>query len=172
MAVVLLTRAASHTSPQQDSAGAAPRPGLWWRDLLNYEHACFLLLATRADGPPTNRPRRGLSALCMNFAWQIPAVIQRLEENVAVTEELRRPLTLLFARRPDGHPCVVEVGPNVEKVFRATNGLRTAEQIAATAGVSLEETTTNLQALAAIGAVVHGMSPAEMMRLINSGAQR
>lgn len=165
-AVVLLTRVPTIPLLPSEACGdvAGVRP--WWRDLLNYERACFLQLATTAEGPPANRPRRGVSALCMNFGWRVPAVVQRIMGAEAVTEELRQPVTLLFARQSDGTPCVVEVGPNVERVFRATNGLKTPEQIAAAAGLSLEETAGHLEALAGIGAVVLAMSRDEMARLI------
>ena len=63
--------------------------------------------------------------------------------------------------------AVVEVGPDIERIFRATNGLRTVEQIASAAGMSLEDTKESLAALASIGAVVPAMSPEEMARLIN-----
>jgi hypothetical protein len=162
MAVVLLSRTPT-------TAGAWPgAPGPWWRDLLSYERACFLQLATTDKGPPTNRPRRGVSALCMNFEWQVPALIEHLTRGEPLTTNLRRPLTLLFARLPDGTPRVVEVGSTVEKVFRATNGLRTEEQIAVTADVSQEETARQLRALSSVGAVVPAMSQDEMARLISS----
>ncbi len=155
------------------SAGASvERPGLWWRDLLNYERGCFLQEATTAEGPPTNRPRRGVSALCMNFSWNVPEVIACLKDAKPPGDELRRPVTLLFARGSDGRVYVVEVGATVEKVFRATNGQRTLEQIAATAGVSVAETGEILQALAGIGAVVLAMTPEQMMRLIEQREKR
>jgi hypothetical protein len=131
----------------------APSPGLWWRDLCIYERGWFLQAATSDQGPPMNRPRRGVSALSMNFHWAIPDVVERLKTGRAVTEELHRPCTLLFSRGKEGKVYVVEIGGNVEKVFRQTNSLRTVEQIALTAGVSVSETTDILQALATIGAV-------------------
>jgi hypothetical protein len=177
MVVVLLSRVPTIALPRQQQIQHSPGsehggPGPWWRDLLNYERACFLQLATTAVAAPANRPRRGVSTLCMTFAWQVPALIERLKQGAAVTEDLHQPLTLLFARQSEGKLCVVEVGPNVEKVFRATNGLRTAEQIASVAGVSLEQTAQQLEALSSIGAVVPAMSPEEMIRQINAREQR
>jgi len=141
-------------------------PGPWWRDLCNYERGLFLQSATTDPGPPTNRPRRGVSALCMNFDWDIPKLPERLKSGDAIADDLRRHVTLLFARGPDAKPRVVEVGAPVERVFRATNGLRTLDQIAAAAGMSLEETKSMLQALAGVGAVAPAKSPEEITQIL------
>jgi hypothetical protein len=139
----------------------------WWQDLLNYERGVFLQEATTAPGPPANRPRRGASAVCMKFSWAVPELIERIQSGQRIGADLRRPVVLLFARARDGAPRVVEVGDRVERVFRATNGLRTLPQIAAAAGTSPDETTRILDALAQIGAVTPAMSPEEMTRIIN-----
>jgi hypothetical protein len=159
----------SHIEPAKADIAAA-RP--WWRDLLNYERGCFLQSATTAEGPPTNRPRRGVSSVCMNFAWAVPEIVEHLKSGRPITDDLLRTITLLFARTADGRVCVVEVGSAVERVFRATNGLRTVEQIAAAAGENVEETTEVLKALAGIGAVVLAMSSEEMARLIEARENR
>lgn len=147
-------------------------PGPWWRDLLNYERSYFLQDATTVEGPPTNRPRRGVSALCTNFSWAMPELLNRLKSGRAVDDELQRPSTLLFSRQANGEVCVVEIGAAVEKVFRSTNGLRTVERIAAAAGVQLDDTRRILQSLAEIGAVVLAMTPEEMTRLIEAREKR
>lgn len=143
-------------------------PGLWWRDLLNYERAWFIQSATTAEGPPTNRPRRGMSAMCLNFSWDMAEVIKRLQSGEIVTEELRRAVRLVFARGPEGRVFVAEVSPDYERVFRATNGLRTVEQIALIASVSTERAKQILCALAGIGAIVPAMSSARMMQQIEA----
>jgi hypothetical protein len=91
-------------------------PGLWWRDLCNYERSYFLQAATTDAGPPTNRPRRGTSALSTTFAWDMPKLLERLKAGLPVGPELRRNLILLFARGAEGKVYVVEVGGNIEKV--------------------------------------------------------
>jgi hypothetical protein len=143
------------------------RIGEWWRDLLNYERCCFLQAVTTSEGPPSSRPRRGPSAVCTNFSWAISEVVERIHTGQTIENALRRPVTLLFARNRAGRVSVVEVGADIEKVFRATNGLRTVEQIAATAGLGLEETNEILAALAGIGAIAPAMSPEEMLRRIS-----
>lgn len=146
--------------------GAPNQPGPWWRDLCNYDRAFFMQRATSDAGPPTNRPRRGVSALCTNFTWNMPELVKRLKSGEAISEDLRRPVTLLFSRSPKGGVQIVEVGGAVEKIFRATNGLRTVEQIASAADVPLSETQQVLHALAGIGAVVEGKSAEEIMQAL------
>jgi hypothetical protein len=143
-------------------------PGPWWRDLLNYERAWFIQSATTADGPPTNRPRRGISAMCLNFSWDAPEMIKRLQAGASLSAEYRRAVTLVFARNQEGRVFVAEVSPEYERVFRATNGLRTAEQIALIAGVSQEQAKQILGALAGIGSIVPAMSTARMMQQIEA----
>ncbi len=167
MAVIQLDRVAA-AGPWATGApsGAIRKPGPWWRDLLNYERGWFLQLATTAEPPPTNRPRRGVSALCMNFTWRVPALVEQLQSGKEISDDLHRPVTLLFARTREGRVAVVEVGVAVEKVFRATNGLRTVDQIADVADVPPEDTRRILESLGGIGAVVLAMSPEEMTRII------
>lgn len=141
----------------------ANQPGPWWRELCSYEKAHFMQTATTQGAIPANRPRRGVSAMCANFKWMMPELVKRLESGEAITEELHRPITLLFARGRDGNVRVVEVGPPVEKAFRVTNGLRTVEQIASVSGVSLDETQKVLSALAEIGAVELGKTSEQML---------
>lgn len=145
-----------------DRAAAEP----WWRDLLNYERAWFMQLATTLESPPTNRPRRGVSATCINFGWNMPALVKRLEADQRVSDELRAPVTLIFSRGAEGRVFVAEISPEIERAFRAANGLRTADQVALVAGISAGETEKILKSLAGIGAIVLPMSPDEMMRLI------
>jgi hypothetical protein len=146
--------------------------GPWWRDLLNYERAWFLQSATTAEGPPTNRPRRGVSSMCLSFVWNTPELIKRLQSGQDTPEELRQPVTLVFSRGPEGRVFVAQVSPEIERVFRATNGLRTAEQIARTAGATVDQTLRVLDSLAGIGAVVPAMSPASMIQQIEAREEK
>jgi hypothetical protein len=145
---------------------APNQPGPWWRDLCNYDRAVFMQRATTDAGPPTNRPRRGISALCTNFTWNMHQLVKRLKAGEVIGEELRKPITLLFARNTEGGVQIVEVGGAVERVFRATNGLRMVEQIASAADVPLAETQQILRALAGIGAVVEGKSAEAIMQAL------
>jgi len=144
------------------------QPGPWWRELCGYEKDYFMQVATTQPSIPANRPRRGVSAMCANFKWKMPELIGRLESGEAIGEELHRAVTLLFARGRGGNVHIVEVGPPVEKVFRATNGLRTVEQVAAAADVSLNETQKLLAALGEIGAVELGKTSEQMLDAIKT----
>jgi hypothetical protein len=128
-------------------------PGPWWRDLCNYERGWFLQTATTDAGTATNRPRRGVSALSTVFGWNMPKLLEAIEGGTPITDTLKRQTTLLFARGHEAKIYVVEIGGNVEKVFRYTNGMRTVPQIAEAAGVNEAETKKTLEALARIGAV-------------------
>jgi hypothetical protein len=141
-------------------------PGPWWRDLCNYERGYFLQDATTDHGQPTNRPRRGVSALCTNFTWNMPDVVKRLKQGEPITDDLRRPVTLLFSRNESGAVQIVEVGPAVEKVFRMTNGQRRIDQIASAAEIPLPETEQMLKSLSGIGAIVLGKSAEEIMEIL------
>jgi hypothetical protein len=128
-------------------------PGPWWRDLCLYERGWFLQTATTDAGTATNRPRRGVSALSNTFGWNMPKLLEALQTGTLITDTLKRSITLLFSRGADGKIYVVEIGGNIEKVFRFTNGMRTIPQIAEASGVNEAETKKTLEALARIGAV-------------------
>jgi hypothetical protein len=143
--------------------GAQNQPGTWWRELCAYEKNYFMQVATTQPATPANRPRRGVSAVCANFKWNMPELVTRLKSGEAIADDLRRNVTLLFARGQEGNVNIVEVGPPVEKVFRATNGLRTIEQIASAADVSSDETQKVLATLADIGAVELAKTQEQML---------
>jgi len=131
----------------------APASAAWWPDLLDYEYAYFLQAATAERGASGNRPVPGLSALCRRFAWALPEMLPRLRAGEAPGDDLRREVTLLFSRTHGGRIYVVEVEPEMESVFRATDGRRTVEEIAEATGIPTEQTRAMLASLTAIGAV-------------------
>lgn len=148
---------------------AQNQPGPWWRELCAHDRNYFLQVATTQQGPPANRPRRGVSAVTARFTWNMPELVKRLESGEAITDELRGSAILLFARGHDGNVRVVEVGTSVEKVFRATNGLRTVEQIASTAEMDVAEVQNVLTALAGIGAIEAAKTQKEMLDALDIG---
>ncbi len=131
----------------------APHPGPWWRDLVEYEYASFLQAATSEPAARTRRHTRGASAFCQTFAWFLPEVLERLRSGQPIEDDLRRECTLLFSRTHLGKVVVVEVEKDAAAVFRSTNGFRTAEQIAAAAGVPVEAVAPLLEQFVEIGAV-------------------
>jgi len=132
---------------------AAPSSVAWWPDLLDYEYAYFLQAATAERGASGDRPSPGVSALCRRFAWALPEMLPRLRAGEAIGDDLRCEATLLFARTHAGRIYVVEVEPELERVFRATDGHRAAKEIAEAAGVPVEQIHSMLVSLAGIGAV-------------------
>ncbi len=133
-----------------DIPGAPP----WFRDLLLYERASFLQLATTDPGPKTYVPRRGHSAVCIHFGWQMAELVQRVKEGASVADQLKRDSTLLFARSLEGKLVVAEVDAATAAIFRAVNGLRNTERIAEATDTTPEAANAYLDAMASIGAVV------------------
>jgi len=135
---------------------AAPQPGPWWQDLLDYETAYCLQAATAERATSTHRPSPGISAVCRRFAWALPEMLPRLRAAEAIDDDMRREVTLLFSRTDTGRIYVVEIEATMEKVFRAVDGGSSLEQIATRAGTDLPSTKQALDALAEIGAVKIG----------------
>ncbi len=133
------------------SAVAAPAP--WWSELLEYEYAYFLQTATSEQVAHRGRPSPRTSACLREFSWGLPELLAELRAGTLAGEDGRRAVTLLFSRTETGKIYVVEVEPAVAKVFRATDGRRRVEEIAAASGIAIEETRQVLEALSTIGAV-------------------
>jgi len=132
---------------------AASMPGPWWPDLLDYECAYFLQAATAEQGASAERPLPGVSAVCRRFAWALPGMLPRLREGKEIGDDLRREVTLLFSRTHTGRVYVVEVEPELETLFRATDGRRSMDEIAAATGIPAEQARALFASLQGIGAV-------------------
>jgi len=133
---------------------AAVQPGPWWPALLDYECAYFLQAATAERGDASDRPSRGVSALCRRFDWALPEMLPVLRAGDAIHGDPRQEAVLLFSRTHAGRIFVVEVEAMAERIFRAIDGASTVDEIAATAGVSVEQARQTLQTLSGIGAVI------------------
>ena len=129
-------------------------PGPWWPELIEYEHAYFLQAATAEQRTSAvDRPWPSVSAVCRKFAWALPQMLPRLRAGGLIGDDLQHEATLLFSRTQAGRIYVVEVEPELERVFRSTDGRRTADQIAEAAGIPAEQAGAMLVSLASIGAV-------------------
>jgi hypothetical protein len=137
---------------------AAPHPGPWWRELVEYEYAYFLQTATSEPGTRTRRHKRGASAFSQPFSWFLPGVLERLRSGQAIDDNLRRECTLMFSCTHLGKIFVVELERDSAAVFRSTNGFRTPEQIAVAANVSVEFAQALLEQFVEIGAVEEAIS--------------
>ena len=132
---------------------AAPQPGTWWQDLLDYEYAYLLQTATAERGASFDRPSPGVSTVCRQFAWALPEMLPRLRAGETICDDLRSEVTLLFSRTDTGRIYVVEVDRAIARVFDATDGVRSVEEIAAWAETNLQSAQRALDALAGVGAV-------------------
>jgi hypothetical protein len=132
---------------------SASAPGAWWSELLDYEYSYFLQAATSEHVATGEHPKPGVSAVCRQFTWVLPEMLPRLRTGETIPDDLRREVKLLFSRTHTGRIYVVEVEPELERVFLATDGRSSVEKIAAVAGVPLERTSAFLTSLAEIGAV-------------------
>jgi hypothetical protein len=130
-------------------------PAPWWSELLEYEHAYLLQTATSENAPRTKHPACGASACLRQFSWSLPDILPKLRGGTIPEDVRRREVTLLFSRTETGKIYVVEVEAAIAKVFRAADGNRTSNEIAAAAAIPAEETQQVLEALAAIGAIVN-----------------
>jgi hypothetical protein len=162
---------------------AAAHPAPWWTSLVEYEHAYFLQAATSQLTPVSRFPVRGRSAVLKHFEWSMPKLLSKIrdfpplakasgacsnssEKSGASTsvdeiaaDDLRRNVTLLFSRNPEGKLFVVEVENAVAAVFNGIDGSRSIDEIASSAGVLRDEAQQVLAALANLGAVVPSPGP-------------
>lgn len=132
---------------------AAPPPGAWWPELLDYEYNYFLQAATSQPPPKSDRPAPGLSTVCRQFTWALPEMLPRLRAGAALGDDLRREVTLLFSRTEAGRIYVVEMEVTMARVFHATDGVRSVEEIAKSVGSGVQPVRQALAALVEIGAV-------------------
>jgi hypothetical protein len=129
-------------------------PAAWWDELLAYEQAFFLQAATAEAEPVTDFPRRGRSAVCCTFRWNLPEILARLKSGQNIGDDLKKDVVLLFSRTGAGKIYVVEIEESSELVWRHTDGFKRMEQIASAASFPLKTVQATLQALSHIGAVV------------------
>lgn len=128
----------------------------WRRSLADYEYAHFLQTATAEQRTPAVYRQQNVSALCVAFDWHMPSLLQRIRTGVAVTEDLRRLVTLLFSRTHAGKIYVMEIDSPTASVFSAVNSQRTLREIAWEAKTEIESTGEILNSLAEVGAIIPG----------------
>ena len=124
----------------------------WWTELLQYEFAFFVQLATSEPTPVSNFPLRAISTVICEFEFPIPDIMEKLKNGQDVGA-LRAPTTLLFSRTHHGRIYVVQLDLTASAVIRAVNGSRDVSEIAEQAAISHEETSRVLDDLIRISAV-------------------
>src|SRR5438874_7740603 len=115
--------AVQHLTPSRDEA--------WWPALLEYERAHFLQTATSESAHRGQHLRRGVCAVCRQFDWHLPELLQRIKTNQPMDDagNLHRPVTLLFSRTHAGKIFVMEVDAATAAVFSAVDGARSVAEI-------------------------------------------
>jgi hypothetical protein len=126
----------------------------WWSELLEYERAFFLQLATSEATLPSKFPQRGTSTIVRTFEFDWPELLLRLRSKEIPTEASRRAVTLLFSRTHLGRIYVVELDAASATVFDALNGNTTLESVPSLRSISAIETQRVFTTLAEVGAIV------------------
>ena len=133
---------------------AAPAPGPWWGELLQYERLFFLQAATTETALPAEYPRLSPTARCHHFFWNLPVLLTRLKSGGAAGEELRQEVTLLFSRTHHGRIYVVQADGPAAAVFGALRAGADPARIAETTFLPAAAVRHTLAALGQIGALV------------------
>lgn len=126
----------------------------WWSNLLEYERALFLQLATSQSTPPTHLVRRSLSSVVRQFEFRMPELVGRLQRGEVPTQDLQGSAELLFSRTPHGKIYVVELDAITTAVLHHIDGQSNVAEVARSSGVSVEDADRTLSVLTELGAVV------------------
>jgi len=128
----------------------------WWVELLDYELAFFIQLATSESTVAGPVPKRNRSAILHRFQFRLPELLEGLRAGQSPAGDLRGGVTLLFSRTHHGKIYVVEADLSVMAVLGAIDGLKTQEEIIGTCAISASETRRILSTLSDIGTIVPG----------------
>ena len=126
----------------------------WWHELLEYERAFFLQLATSEQTAANELPQKNASAVIREFHVPISELLARLRSGERVGDDLHGNATLLFSRTLHGKIYVVEVDERTSAVFRTIDGKRSQDEIATFCRGSREEIERVFATLCDIGSVV------------------
>jgi hypothetical protein len=130
------------------------RHEMWWSELLEYERAFFLQLATSEATPSSKFPQRSTSTIVRTFEFDLPELLVRLKSEQIPTQASRRAVTLLFSRTHVGRVYVVELDTLSAAVLDAIDGKTTLERIPSLRRMSATETQRVFTTLAEVGAIV------------------
>jgi hypothetical protein len=123
----------------------------WWSELLEYEVAFFLQLATSEAAAPSKFPQKGTSTIVRTFEFDVPELLVRLRSEEIPISASDRPVILLFSRTHQGRVYVVELDTASAAVFDTINGKTAMESISSLHG---KETERVFPKLTEIGAIV------------------
>jgi len=126
----------------------------WWAELLEYERAFFLQLATSENRTSTALPQKNVSAIMRGFPCSLPELLAALSSSLPKDDGNHDEVTLLFSRTRHGKIYVAELDSSTAAVFQAVDGRASADEIAALCNLSAEENQRILTTLSNIGSVV------------------
>ncbi|MBV9073546.1 MAG: hypothetical protein JOZ10_07950 [Acidobacteria bacterium] len=130
---------------------AQPQP--WWSELLEYERAFFLQLATSEFAPAAAFPRKQLSTVLHAFDIPISELLSRIRGKAELESISRGQSILLFSRTQHGTIYAAELDSLTANVFASVDGISTSREIAARCALSEAEVDRILQMLADIGSI-------------------
>ena len=133
------------------------RQETWWKELLQYEFAFFLQLATSEVSDPSSFPVKNTSAIMRHFNARVPELLSLLKTGESAqmrSADLDGETTLLFSRTPHGKIYVAEIDQGTAAVFAALNDTNSAADIANSCSLPMQEIQRIFATLVDIGAVV------------------
>lgn len=130
----------------------ATRNEIWWAELIEYEKAFFLQLATSETSQACDFPQKAVSTVLREFHVTIPELFLRLRQGGSL-DQLHGMSILLFSRTPHGKIYVAEIDERISRVFQAIDGKRSVEEIASLCELSHNETQRTLSILNDMGGI-------------------
>ena len=132
----------------------------WWPELLDYDFAFFVQVATLEPTPVSPFFRNAISTVIREFRFDIPELLEGSKRTKIPTNVRRKPTTLVFSRTQHGKIYVVKLDAPATAVMKAVNSSRHAAEIAECADLGQQETERILADLVRISAVLPPASEA------------
>jgi hypothetical protein len=135
------------------------RSDAWWSELLEYERAFFLQLATSESVVRNAFPQKQSATVLRTFSMPVPELLRRIKNHEDLASLPAGAATLLFSRTPHGRVYVAEVDVITAKAFQAVDGQKQQREIALACQSDDEEIHRTLDALSQIGSIVLPQEP-------------
>jgi hypothetical protein len=131
----------------------AEQSEIWWAELIEYEKAFFLQLATSETAQACDSPQKAVSTVLREFHVTIPELFLRLRQGGSL-DQFHGTSILLFSRTPHGKIYVAEIDERISRVFQVIDGKRSVEEIASLCQLSHNETQGTLSTLSDMGSIM------------------
>jgi|GEM_PF-5367694 len=142
-----------------DPSGAVS-PQEWWRNLLDYEYALFLQLASDFVARSMSRPIQIPSATLRSYQWDVRRAISDAQNPDFKSSEFKPDVnadkirSLLFSRNTANAVNISELTAQEATIFHAVNGKRTPLEIAQECNGDEKTARTVLSQLAECGSIL------------------